>query len=106
MYHFFYQDSITNLGQASNYQLRRNILYFEVSATQSNITDITNQNCRPLFYRKRYDKAEKEFVAAKLNLHKKQDRKELLTEHLATIIEDSEVRKAGKLNDLMSQLQL
>jgi len=55
---------------------------------------------------KRYDKAEKEFVAAKLNLHKKQDRKELLTEHLATIIEDSEVRKAGKLNELMSQLQL
>jgi len=55
---------------------------------------------------KRYDRAEKEFVEAKLCLHKKQERKELLTEHLAAIIEDCEVRKARKLNELMSQLEL
>ena len=57
-------------------------------------------------FRKRYDRAEKEFVEAKLCLHKKQERKELLTEHLAAIIEDCEVRKARKLNELMSQLEL
>jgi len=55
---------------------------------------------------KRYDKAEKEFVDAKLQLHQKQERKDLLTEHLMTIIEDSELRKAEKLAELMQQLQI
>jgi len=55
---------------------------------------------------KRYDNAENEFVDAKLNLHKKQERKELLTEHLMTIIQESESRKADKLAELMNQLEI
>ena len=36
---------------------------------------------------KRYDKAEREFVEAKLNLHHRAEKKELLTDHLCAIIE-------------------
>ena len=36
---------------------------------------------------KRYDKAEREFVDAKLNLHHRAEKKELLTDHLCAIIE-------------------
>lgn len=56
--------------------------------------------------KKKYDQAEKEFVDAKLNLHIKLERKELLTEHLMTIIEESEDRKSKKLADLMTRLQI
>ncbi|XP_067012766.2 RAB6-interacting golgin isoform X2 [Anabrus simplex] len=55
---------------------------------------------------KRYDKAEKEFLEAKLCLFGKLERKELLTEHLCTIIEQNEMRKARKLSELMDKLQL
>jgi hypothetical protein len=55
---------------------------------------------------KRYDRAEKEYVDSKLQLYNKQDRKELLTEHLSAIIEHSEMRKAKKLTELMNQLQI
>ena len=58
------------------------------------------------FYRKKYDRAEKDYVDAKLNLHIKQERKELLTEHLMTIIEESEDRKSKRLADLMTKLQI
>ena len=84
--------------------MRHSKLFFE-----KNIFPISDSNKLriPCFnFRKRYDRAEKEFVEAKLCLHKKQERKELLTEHLAAIIEDCEVRKACKLNELMSQLEL
>ena len=57
-------------------------------------------------FRKRYDKAEKEFVAAKLHLHKMSERKDLLTDHLATIIEKNEERKAAKLDELMKELNI
>ena len=57
-------------------------------------------------FRKRYHHAEKEFVESKLNLHIKQERKELLTEHLMTIIQESEDRKSKKLVDLMNRLQI
>ncbi|XP_077439271.1 RAB6-interacting golgin isoform X1 [Vanacampus margaritifer] len=56
--------------------------------------------------RKRYDKAEAEYVMAKLDLHKKTDVKEQLTEHLYAIIQQNELRKALKLEELMQQLQL
>jgi len=56
--------------------------------------------------KKRYHHAEKEFVESKLNLHIKQERKELLTEHLMTIIQESEDRKSKKLVDLMNRLQI
>jgi len=57
-------------------------------------------------FRKRYAKAEREYVDAKLHLHNKEERKELLAEHLSAIIEDCEVRKAQKLSDLMKQLDI
>ncbi|KPP70328.1 RAB6-interacting golgin-like, partial [Scleropages formosus] len=56
--------------------------------------------------RKRYEKAEAEFVAAKLDLHKKTELKEQLTEHLYAIIQQNEQRKACKLEELMQQLEV
>ena len=41
-----------------------------------------------------------------MNLHIKQERKELLTEHLMTIIQESEDRKSKKLAELMNRLQI
>lgn len=58
------------------------------------------------FSRKRYHKIEKEFLDAKLLLHQKQEKKEMLTEHLCTIIEKNEERKAEKLNELLKKLEL
>ncbi|KFM73931.1 RAB6-interacting golgin, partial [Stegodyphus mimosarum] len=55
---------------------------------------------------KRYLKAEKEFVEAKLLLFEKMQRKEQLTEHLCAIIEQNENRKANKLVELMKQLEM
>ncbi|KAJ8409488.1 hypothetical protein AAFF_G00228890 [Aldrovandia affinis] len=54
--------------------------------------------------RKRYDRAEVEFVAAKLD--RKAELKERLTEHLCAIIQQNEQRKARKLEELMQQLEL
>lgn len=54
--------------------------------------------------RKRYTKAEREFIEAKELLFTKRERKELLTQHLCTIIEQNELRKAHRLTDLMTQL--
>ena len=56
--------------------------------------------------RKRYETAEAEFVAAKLALHKASEAKELLSEHLCTIIQQNEVRKAEKLAELLKTLEL
>ncbi|XP_021349647.1 uncharacterized protein LOC110447972 isoform X2 [Mizuhopecten yessoensis] len=55
---------------------------------------------------RRYDKAEKEFIEAKLDLQKKSELKEQLTEHLYTIIHQNEIRKAKKLSDLMTELDM
>lgn len=56
--------------------------------------------------RKRYEKAEAEYVAAKMDLHRKTEVKEQLTEHLCAIIQQNELRKAHKLEELMQELQL
>ncbi|XP_019503249.1 PREDICTED: RAB6-interacting golgin isoform X1 [Hipposideros armiger] len=56
--------------------------------------------------RKRFDRAEAEYVAAKLDLQRKTDTKEQLTEHLCTIIQENELRKARKLEELMQQLDV
>ncbi|XP_075178067.1 RAB6-interacting golgin isoform X2 [Anomaloglossus baeobatrachus] len=56
--------------------------------------------------KKRYDKAESEYVSAKLDLYKKTQIKEQLTEHLCTIIQQNELRKAKKLEELMQQLEV
>lgn len=55
---------------------------------------------------KRYEDAEKEFIAAKLHLFGVSERKELLTDHLCSIIEQNEQRKAKRLMELMVELQL
>ena len=59
-----------------------------------------------LAYRRRYERAEKEFIAAKLSLHEKRERKELLTEHLCKIISENEQKKAEKLTQLMRAMNL
>ncbi|XP_030627884.1 RAB6-interacting golgin [Chanos chanos] len=55
---------------------------------------------------KRFEKAESEYVAAKLDLHRKTEVKEQLTEHLCAIIQQNELRKAMKLEELMQQLEV
>ena len=57
-------------------------------------------------FRKRYSRAEQEFIAAKIDLHQKSDLKDALTEHLHTIIHQNEVRKAHKLTGLMEKLSM
>lgn len=52
------------------------------------------------------ERAEAEYVTAKLDLHKKTEVKEQLTEHLTAIIQQNELRKALKLDELMLQLEL
>ena len=59
-----------------------------------------------LLPRRHYERVEKQFVEAKMDLHKKEDQKEQLTEHLYTIIHQNELRKAKKLEDLMKKLEL
>ncbi|KAK3880466.1 hypothetical protein Pcinc_015068 [Petrolisthes cinctipes] len=55
---------------------------------------------------KRYDRAEREYIEAKLQLFSRLEKKELLTEHLCRIIEANERRKASKLSQLMAELEL
>nr|XP_033815799.1 RAB6-interacting golgin isoform X2 [Geotrypetes seraphini] len=66
-----------------------------------------DQACMDYNYaKKRFDKAEVEYIAAKLDLHRKTEVKEQLTEHLYTIIQQNELRKAKKLEQLMHQLDV
>ncbi|XP_051003680.1 RAB6-interacting golgin isoform X2 [Acomys russatus] len=58
------------------------------------------------YARKRYDRAEAEYITAKLDLQRKTEAKEQLTEHLCTIIQQNELRKAKKLEELMQQLDV
>lgn len=53
---------------------------------------------------RRYESAEKEYVASKLDYFNKKELKEELTEHLYTIIQKNELRKAKKLEELMQKL--
>ncbi|XP_041374549.1 RAB6-interacting golgin-like [Gigantopelta aegis] len=55
---------------------------------------------------RKYEKAEQDFIKAKMNLFEKGETKEQLTEHLYTIINQNEVRKAKKLAELMKQLEM
>ncbi|XP_002809849.2 RAB6-interacting golgin isoform X1 [Pongo abelii] len=58
------------------------------------------------YARKRFDRAEAEYIAAKLDIQRKTEIKEQLTEHLCTIIQQNELRKAKKLEELMQQLDV
>lgn len=55
---------------------------------------------------KQYEKIESAFLKAKLDLHNSHEKKELLTEHLHTIIAHNEDRKAKKLSELMEKVGL
>ena len=69
--------------------------------------EITKLMCKIIRrYRKRYDRAEREFIEAKTDLHGKSEAKDLLTEHLYTVIHQNEVRKAKKLAELTHKLEL
>ncbi|KAH8300428.1 hypothetical protein KR018_005250 [Drosophila ironensis] len=55
---------------------------------------------------KQYVKIEAQFLKAKLDLHQASEKKELLTEHLCTVIAHNEDRKAQKLTELMQKVGL
>lgn len=55
---------------------------------------------------KRFDRAEREYLDAKLTLFNKKEHKELLVSHLCTIIEQNELRKSNRLSELMEMLEL
>ena len=57
-------------------------------------------------YRKRFERAEKEYVEAKVALHHSTEHKELLAEHLCAVIQENEIRKAKKLEELMVKLNI
>lgn len=56
--------------------------------------------------RKQYIKIEAQFLKAKVDLHNASEKKELLTEHLCTVIAHNEDRKAQKLTELMHKVGL
>ncbi len=58
------------------------------------------------FYRLRFEKAESEYVSAKLALATTKEKKDLLSQHLCSVIQENEQRKAAKLTELMSQLDI
>lgn len=55
---------------------------------------------------KHYNKVEQMFLKAKLDLHHASEKKELLTEHLCTVITHNEDRKAKKLSELLEKVGL
>uniref|UniRef100_UPI00358E28F6 RAB6-interacting golgin n=1 Tax=Myxine glutinosa TaxID=7769 RepID=UPI00358E28F6 len=55
--------------------------------------------------RKQYDHAEAKFVAAKMELQRRAEVKELLTEHLCLVIGQSEARKSSRLDELTRKLK-
>lgn len=59
-----------------------------------------------VFLRENYHQIEAQFLAAKLHLHQVSEKKELLTEHLCTIISHNEDRKAQKLSELLDKVGL
>lgn len=55
-------------------------------------------------FRKQYSRIESQFLKAKVDLHNASEKKELLTEHLCTVIAHNEDRKAKKLTELMEKV--
>ncbi|XP_078543039.1 RAB6-interacting golgin isoform X2 [Lissotriton helveticus] len=98
--------------QAETVKLRR--IQNELQALDEMVsTDIgilrnrIDQACVDFSYaKKRFDKAEAEYIASKLDFHRKTEIKEQLAEHLCTIIQQNELRKAKKLEELMLQLEV
>lgn len=59
-----------------------------------------------MLFRENYHQIESQFLAAKLSLHQVSEKKEMLTEHLCTIISHNEDRKAKKLSELLDKVGL
>lgn len=78
-----------------------NLLTNDVKILRDKIEDASRQYTEA---ERRYQNAEKEFVAAKMYLHKMEEKKEALTEHLFAIIHQNELRKAKKLEELVTSL--
>uniref|UniRef100_A0A8C4QS20 RAB6-interacting golgin n=1 Tax=Eptatretus burgeri TaxID=7764 RepID=A0A8C4QS20_EPTBU len=66
---------------------------------------IDQAECAYSSARKQYDRAEAKFVAAKMELHRRVEVKELLTEHLCLVIGQSEARKSSRLDELTRKLK-
>lgn len=62
--------------------------------------------CCALNFRKRFERAEAEYIASKMELYKWSEQKELLSNHLCAVIQQNESRKAEKLSELLKSLQL
>ena len=73
---------------------------------RTNIYALTYTCTQTHTHRKTYESAEAEFIRAKMELHKKTEMKERLTEHLCVIIQENEIRKAKKLAELMAKLEI
>ena len=73
---------------------------------QCQVRSTDHCRCTFLYYRKRFERAEKEYVEAKVVLHHSTEHKELLAEHLCAVIQENEIRKAKKLEELMVKLNL
>ncbi|XP_061165454.1 RAB6-interacting golgin-like isoform X2 [Saccostrea echinata] len=84
-------------------QLLDNRLSADVTLIRSRIESASKDYMEA---QRRYDRAEREFIEAKMDLQKKSDLKEQLTEHLYTIIHQNELRKAEKLSQLMNELHV
>uniref|UniRef100_A0A146LMD2 RAB6-interacting golgin n=1 Tax=Lygus hesperus TaxID=30085 RepID=A0A146LMD2_LYGHE len=55
---------------------------------------------------KRFDRLEKDYVAAKCELFVKKERKEQLTAHLCTFIKQNEIEKAKTISGMVGKLEL
>lgn len=75
----------------------------DVAILRKKIEDATIQYSN---VRKAYERVESQFLKAKLELHQAGEKKELLTEHLCTVIAHNEDRKAKKLTELMEKVGL
>jgi len=79
------------------------ILSFDVSILRDKIDEACGEYNDA---KKRFEIAESEYIASKLDLHKKTVMKEDLTAHLYYLIEANEERKSNKLEELMHALNV
>ena len=77
------------------------ILQTDVDVLRSKIEEASLQYSQA---QKRFQIAEKEYVEAKLDYFKKKEVKDQLTEHLCSIIQQNEMRKSKKLEEILSKL--
>ena len=77
------------------------ILQTDVDVLRSKIEEASLQYSQA---QRRFQTAEKEYVEAKLDYFKKKEVKDQLTEHLCSIIQQNEMRKSKKLEEILSKL--